>query len=202
MLANIINHGVAGIIAPPAACHMMRLPGAPDIKSGCCLSSSALNGLRFCCFPLTFEFRRNFDGASAALIGNPIMILTLVLAIPAFAAMMPAFAQAKHGETPPTNPKSTLAQVQKVIQIIRGDKVKTQQFCDVEKLDPQIAEAVQKNDPNKLEALIKQADDLAQKIGPEYVMMMEGLAQIDENSREGKQIADALDSLVKLCATK
>jgi 2-oxo-4-hydroxy-4-carboxy--5-ureidoimidazoline (OHCU) decarboxylase len=87
--------------------------------------------------------------------------------------MMPAFAQAKHGETPPTNPKSTLAQVQKVVQIISGDKVKTQQFCDVEKLDPQIAEAVQKNDPNKLEALIKQADDLAQKIGPEYVMMME-----------------------------
>ena len=105
-------------------------------------------------------------------------------------------------ETPPTNPTSTLAQVQKVIQIITSDKVKTQQFCDIEKLDPQIAEAVQKNDPNKLEALIKQADDLAQKIGPEYVMMMEGLAQIDENSREGKQIADALDSLVKLCATK
>jgi patatin-like phospholipase/acyl hydrolase len=130
------------------------------------------------------------------------MKLKLVLAISVLAAMMPAFAQAKHGETPPTNPKSTLAQVQKVIQIISGDKVKTQQFCDVEKLDPQIAEAVQKNDPNKLEALIKQADDLAQKIGPEYVMMMEGLAQIDENSREGKQIADALDSLVKLCATK
>jgi hypothetical protein len=147
----------------------------------------------------------SYDAASPGapdIIGNPIMKLTLVLAIPAFAAMMPAFAQAKHGETPPTNPKSTLAQVQKVIQIITGDKVKTQQFCDVEKLDPQIAEAVQKNDPNKLEALIKQADDLAQKIGPEYVMMMEGLAQIDENSREGKQIADALDSLVKLCATK
>jgi mevalonate kinase len=130
------------------------------------------------------------------------MKLKLILAISVLAAMMPAFAQAKHGETPPTNPKSTLAQVQKVIQIISSDKVKTQQFCDVEKLDPQIADAVQKNDPNKLEALIKQADDLAQKIGPEYVMMMEGLAQIDENSREGKQISDALDSLVKLCATK
>jgi hypothetical protein len=38
---------------------------------------------------------------------------------------------------------------------------------------------------------------LGQKIGPEYVMMMEGLAQIDDNSREGRQIADALDSLDK-----
>ena len=128
------------------------------------------------------------------------MKLKLVLAISALFAM-PALAQAKHGEMPPTAPKPTPAQVQKVIQIISGDKVKTQQFCDVEKLDPQIAEAVQKNDPNKLEALIKQVDDLAQKIGPEYVALMEGLAQIDENSREGKQIADALDSLVKLCAT-
>ena len=125
----------------------------------------------------------------------------LVVAIAALFTM-PAFAQAQQGGAPSNAPKPTLAQVQKVIQIISGDKVKTQQFCDVEKLDPQIAEAVQKNDPNKLEALIKQADDLAQKIGPEYVMMMEVLAQIDENSREGKQIADALDSLVKLCATK
>ena len=46
------------------------------------------------------------------------MKLKLVLAICAFAAM-PAFAQALQGETPPTAPKPTLAQVQKVIQIIR-----------------------------------------------------------------------------------
>ena len=131
------------------------------------------------------------------------MKLKLVIAISALAAMMPAFAQAKQGETPPTAPRPTMAQVQKVIQIISGNKTKLQQYCEIAtKLDPQIAEAVQKNDANKLEALVKQADDLAQKIGPEYVMMMEGLAQIDENSREGKQIADALDSLVKLCATK
>jgi hypothetical protein len=29
--------------------------------------------------------------------------------------------------------------------------------------------------------------------------MMDGLSEIDDNSREGKQIADALDSLDKLC---
>ena len=136
-----------------------------------------------------------------SIIGNPIMKLKLVLAICTLAAM-PAFAQAKHGDTPPTNPKSTLAQVQKVIQIISGNKKKLQQYCEIAKLDPQIADAHQRNDTNRLEVLVKRADDLGQKIGPEYVMMMEGLAQIDENSREGKQIADALDSLVKLCATK
>jgi hypothetical protein len=95
-----------------------------------------------------------------------------------------------------------MAQVQKVVKIIRGNKTKLQLYCDIVKLDQQTAEVVLKHDPNKLETLVIQADDLAQKIGPEYVALMEGLAQIDENSREGKQIADALDSLVKLCATK
>ena len=34
---------------------------------------------------------------------------------------------------------------------------------------------------------------------PEYVAMMDGLSQIDENSGEGKQIEAALASLEKLC---
>jgi mevalonate kinase len=131
------------------------------------------------------------------------MKLKLVIAISALAAMMPAFAQAKQGETPPNAPTSTMAQVQKVIQIISGNKTKLQQYCEIAtKLDPQIAEAMQKNDPNKLEKLVTQANDLADKIGPEYVAMMDGLPQIDDNSREGKQITAALDSLDKLCATK
>ena len=130
------------------------------------------------------------------------MKLKLLLAIFALAAM-PALAQAKQGETPPTAPRPTMAQVQKVIQIISGNKTKLQQYCEIAtKLDPQIAEAVQKNDANKLEALVKQADDLAQKIGPEYVALMDGLPQIDENSSEARQITAAFDSLDKLCATK
>jgi hypothetical protein len=126
------------------------------------------------------------------------MKLKFVIAISAFAAMA-AVAQAKQGETPPTAPKPTLAQVQKVVQIIRGNKTKLQQYCEIARLDPQIAEAVLTNDSNTLEALVKQADDLARKIGPEYVTLMDGLPQIDENSTEGKQIAAALDSLDKLC---
>ena len=135
-----------------------------------------------------------------SIIENP---MKLLLAISALAAMMPAFAQAKQGETPPNAPTSTMAQVQKVIQIISGNKTKLQQYCEIAtKLDPKIAEAMQKNDPNKLEKLVTQANDLADKIGPEYVAMMDGLPQIDDNSREGKQITAALDSLDNLCATK
>jgi hypothetical protein len=102
------------------------------------------------------------------------MKLKLVLAICTLAAM-PAFAQAKHGDTPPTNPKSTLAQVQKVVQIIMGNKTKLHQYCEIAKLDPQIVEAEQKQDINTLEVLIKRADELGQKIGPEYVMIWKGL---------------------------
>ena len=121
------------------------------------------------------------------------MKLKLVLAISALAAM-PAFAQPQQGGTP-----ATLVQVQNVVQIITDDKVKTQQFCDVEKLEQQIAEAKQKQDTKRVEELTKQADDLEIKIGHEYVAMMDGLSQIDANSIEGKQIADALEPLDKLC---
>jgi ABC-type transporter Mla subunit MlaD len=121
------------------------------------------------------------------------MRLKLVLAISAVVAM-PAFGQPQQGGTP-----ATLVQVQNVIQIITDDKVKTEQYCDVEKLAWQIAEAEQKQDTKRVEELTKQADDLADKIGPEYVAMMDGLSQIDENSSEGKQIEAALASLEKLC---
>ena len=131
-------------------------------------------------------------------IRDPIMKLKLVLAISALVAM-PAFAQPQQGGPPPTAPKPTLAQVQKVIQIIRNDKVKIQLYCNIEKLEQQIAEAEQKQDARRLEELTKQADDLGDKIGPEYVAMMDGLSQIDENSSEGKQIEAALASLEKLC---
>ena len=126
------------------------------------------------------------------------MKLRLVLAIFALIAM-PALAQPQQGGALSNAPKPTLAQVQKVIQIIRGDQMKTEQYCDIEKLEWQITEAEQKQDTKRVEEFTKQVDDLEIKIGPEYVAMMDGLSQIDENSSEGKQIVAALDSLVKLC---
>jgi hypothetical protein len=125
------------------------------------------------------------------------MKFKLVLAISTFAAM--SGAQAQQGGVPPNAPTPTLRQVQQVLEIISGDKTKLQQYCDIVKLDQKIAEADRRNDTNTLEVLIKQADDLAQKIGPEYVTMMEGLAQIEENSSDRVQMAAALASLDKLC---
>jgi hypothetical protein len=147
---------------------------------------------------LLADMGRGMIRCVASIIGSPIMKLKLVLAISALATM-PAFAQPQQGGTPPTAPKPTLAQVQKVIQIITGDRGKTEQYCDIEKLALQIAEAEQKQDTKRVEELTKQVDELEIKIGPEYVALMDGLPQIDENSIEAKQIEAALGSLEKLC---
>jgi hypothetical protein len=136
-----------------------------------------------------------------SMIEMPFMNLKLVVAISALAAM-PAFAQSQPGGPPPNAPKPTMAEVQKVVQIISGDKTKTQQYCDLGELNEQMAQAEQKNDTKTLEALSRRADDLAQKIGPEYLTLIDGLGLIDENSSEGKQIVAALDSLDELCTKK
>jgi hypothetical protein len=88
------------------------------------------------------------------MIETPCMSLKLVAAIFALAAM-PALGQSQPGGPPPNAPKPTMAQVQKVVQIISGDKTKTQQYCDLDKLNEQMAQAEQKNDTKTLEALSK-----------------------------------------------
>jgi hypothetical protein len=58
------------------------------------------------------------------------MKLKLVAAI--FALAIPALAHAQHGSP---QPKPTKADAQNVVQIITSDKVKTQAYCDLTKLE-------------------------------------------------------------------
>ena len=102
------------------------------------------------------------------------MKLTAVLVISAFAAM-PVFAQAQPAGPPANAPKPTKAEIQKVVATVTGDKTKTQQYCEIGKLNQKMAEADQQNDTKALETLGKQADDIAQKIGPEFVKFMDAL---------------------------
>ena len=125
------------------------------------------------------------------------MNVKLVVTICVLAAT-PAFAQ----QPPPAGPKPTKADVQKVVQIVSGDKAKTATYCDMAKLDDQIAEADSKKDQKKVEELSKQADALSQTLGPEYVSLMTGLQQVDSSSAEGKDFSSALEALDKLCAKK
>jgi hypothetical protein len=124
--------------------------------------------------------------------------LKLVFAISVLTAM-PAFGQAQKGAPPANVPKPTMADVQKVVQTISGDKTKMQTYCDLSKLDQQMAKLDDKKDAKTLESLGQKADDLAQKLGPEYAKLMDGLDQLDEKSNEAKDFGTALSALDKQC---
>jgi len=127
-------------------------------------------------------------------------------------AAMPMYAQAQSPNPPkpskpakaapavPAAPVSKVAAAQKVVKTISGDKIKTETYCDIGKLGEQIEEAEKKNDMKKIDELNKKMDDLATKLGPEYVALMGQLEDIDPGSKEGQDISSALGGLDKLCA--
>jgi hypothetical protein len=121
------------------------------------------------------------------------MKLKFIVAVIAIAAM-PVCAQAQNKP-----PKASKADVQKVVAMISADKAKTQTYCDMTKMGEQIEAADQAKDTKKVDALSKQMDEMGQKLGPDYVALMDGLQDIDPNSKDGKDIAGMLDGLDKLC---
>jgi hypothetical protein len=106
----------------------------------------------------------------------------------------------KPAKAAPAAPVTTAAAAQKVVKTISGDKAKTQTYCDIGKLDSQIEDAEQKQDLNKIDDLNKKMDELATKLGPEYVALMNRLEDIDPNSKEALEVGSALETLNKLCA--
>ena len=122
------------------------------------------------------------------------MKLKLVAVI--FALAIPALA---HAQQDGPQPKPTMADAQKVVQIITSDKVKAQAYCDLNKLEGEVKAADQKNDAKTLEALNKQAKLLVDKLGPEYFKLMDGLEQVDPKSSEAKEFMSILSELDKSC---
>ena len=93
-----------------------------------------------------------------------------------------------------------VAAAQKVVKTISADKAKTQTYCDIGKLGDQIQEAEKKNDMKKIDELNSKMDELATKLGPDYVQLIGGLDDIDPDSKEAHDIGSAIASLDKLCA--
>jgi hypothetical protein len=124
------------------------------------------------------------------------MKLMLLAAISALA--ISALAHAQQGG-PQHVPKPTKADAQNVVQMITSDKVKTEAYCDLTKLEGEVQAANQKNDTKTLEALSKQAEALVDKLGPEYYKLMDGLEQVDPNSTEAKEFMSIFSGLDKLC---
>ena len=125
------------------------------------------------------------------------MKLKLVAAISALA--IPALA---HAQQSGPQPKPTKADAQNVVQIITSDKVKTQAYCDLTKLEGQVKAAEQKNDTKTLEALNRQAESLLDKLGPEYFKLMDGLEEVDPKSSKAKEFMSILSELDKRAPSK
>jgi hypothetical protein len=91
------------------------------------------------------------------------------------------------------------ADAQKVVSIIKGDKVKTQVYCEINDLGEQIGEADQKKDDKNAEALSKQVTELEKKLGPEYLALVNNLNNVDPKSPEGQELDSILASLDDSC---
>lgn len=139
------------------------------------------------------------------------MHFKLIVAALAIAAV-PALAQAQAPNPPKSSkpakpakaataaPASKAEAAQKLVKTISADKAKTQTYCDIGKLGDQIEEAEQKKDLKRIDELNRKMDELATKLGPEYVALMSDLQDIDPSSKEAQDISSTLEGLDKLCA--
>jgi hypothetical protein len=91
------------------------------------------------------------------------------------------------------------ADAQKVVSIIKGDKAKTQTYCQINNLGEQIGEANDEQDNEKAEALSQKVIELEKNLGPEYVALIDGLKNVDPNSPEGAEISSILETLDDSC---
>ncbi|MGA7600267.1 MAG: hypothetical protein WCB23_20775, partial [Pseudolabrys sp.] len=137
------------------------------------------------------------------------MHFKLIVAALAIAAV-PALAQAQAPNPPksskpakpakaaPAAPASKAEAAQKLVKTISADKAKTQTYCDIGKLGDEIEEAEQKKDLKRIDDLNRKMDELATKLGPEYVALMGDLQDIDPSSKEAQDISSTLEGLDKL----
>jgi peptidoglycan hydrolase CwlO-like protein len=106
---------------------------------------------------------------------------------------MPLFAQAQ------PDPAKLKADAQKVVSLIKGDKAKTQVYCQINDLGDQIGEADQQKDRKKAEALAQKMNELEKQLGPEYLALVEETQDVDPNSKDGQDIASMFDELDESC---
>lgn len=121
--------------------------------------------------------------------------MKLKFIIVVIAIAMPLSAQAqKTGAA-----KVTKADVQKGRQDHQRRQGQDADYYDMANLGDQIEQADQKKDTKKVEELSKKMDDMTQMLRPEYVTLMDGLQDMDANSKDGKYIGATLEGLDKLC---
>jgi hypothetical protein len=106
----------------------------------------------------------------------------------------PLYAQ---GQQP--NTVQLKADPQKVVTIIKGNKTKTQTFCQAGDVAKQIDEAVSVKDRKKTEELSQKLTKLETNLGPEYVALIESLRDVNLTSEDAQEIMSAFDTLDQSC---
>jgi hypothetical protein len=91
------------------------------------------------------------------------------------------------------------ANAQKVVSVIKGDKAKTQVYCQINDLGDQIGEADQQKDRKKAEALTQKMNELEKQLGPEYLALIEATKDVDPNSKDAQDIVSMFDELDESC---
>ena len=88
---------------------------------------------------------------------------------------------------------------QKVVSVIRGDKAKSQAYCQINSLGGEIDLAAQARDEQKADALTKKINDLEKQLGPEYLALFDALNNADPNSIDFQDIMSLFENLDKTC---
>ena len=88
---------------------------------------------------------------------------------------------------------------QKVVSIIRGDKAKTQAYCQINSLGGEVDMAAQAKDEQKADALTKKINELEKQLGPEYLALFDALNDADQDSKDFQDILSMFDSLDQSC---
>ena len=91
------------------------------------------------------------------------------------------------------------ADAQKVVSVIRGDKAKSQTYCQINNLGGEIDLAAQARDEQKADALTKKINDLENQLGPEYLSLFDALNNADPNSEDFQDIMSLFENLDKTC---
>jgi hypothetical protein len=126
------------------------------------------------------------------------MNLKLLMAV-MILAIAPTAVSAQKDDPVDHAPKPTLADAQKVVELISNDESKLQTYCELGRLEDETAKAEDATNTKDVEALVAKAEALAQQIGPEYVKLLEGLELIDPKSVEGEQFGAVLSELDDKC---
>ena len=106
----------------------------------------------------------------------------------------PLYAQAQGDD-----PAKLKADAQKVVSIIKGDKAKTQAYCQIAVVGEQMNQALQAKDKKKFEELVQKLGELEKNLGPEYRGLFESLGKVNLTPKDGQEIVSMFDTLDKSC---